>query len=432
LSVKISWATSSMRTSKKRKPPPNGLAGPSLSRAVANDEGTLGAVRMPTVQVILASTLMGVMGVSLISPALPAIRTGLGISEAQASLILSAFTLPGILVGPVSGILADRYGRRPVLIPSLLVYGLAGGAVVLAPGFWTLVVLRVVQGAAAAGLITLAITLIGDTFEGAQRNAIMGLNGAFLSVGTGVYPLLGGLLSEVDWRAPFAIYLVGVPVGLLALRILEEPELGERATGLAYITGALDALRGLESLVLYATAFAIFVVLYGGVLTTLPFLLDADLGLSAFAIGAILTASSAATAVSSSVNGRLARRFSNAWIIAIGVVALGLGLAGLAWAPTPGLAAVAILPFGAGMGLSMPSLDTEVSQLVPDRFRGGAMSLRTSMVRLGQTVGPPVYAGLAPLVGRRPLLLVSGLAGILLGAVAFARLLADDRGAQAA
>jgi len=385
---------------------------------VATDEGTLGAVRMPTVQVILASTLMGVMGVSLISPALPSIRASLGITEAEASLILSAFTLPGILMGPVSGILADRYGRRPVLIPSLIAYGLTGGAIVLAPGFWTLVGLRVVQGAAAAGLITLAITLVGDSFEGSRRNAIMGLNGAVLSIGTGVYPLLGGLLSEIDWRAPFALYLVGVPVGLVALRILDEPELGERATGLAYLTGALDALPGLKSLLLYGTALGIFVVLYGGILTTLPFLLDQDLGLSAVAIGTILTASSAATALSSSLNGRLGRRFSNGPIVAAGVLALGLGMAGLAWAPTPLAAAVTILPFGAGMGLAMPSLDAEVSQLVPDRFRGGAMSLRTSMVRLGQTVGPPLFAGLVPFVGRRPLLLAAGLLGLALGGVA--------------
>jgi MFS family permease len=385
---------------------------------VANDEGTLGSVRMPTVQVILASTLMGVMGVSLISPALPAIRNSLGITEAEASLILSAFTLPGILMGPVVGILADRYGRRPVLIPSLVVYGVAGGAVLLAPGLWTVVALRVVQGAAAAGLITLAITLIGDTFEGSQRNAIMGLNGAVLSIGTGIYPLVGGLLSEIDWRAPFALYLVGVPVGLLALEILEEPVIEDPVGGLSYITGALRALRGIESVLLYATALGIFVLLYGGVLTTMPFLLDQDLGLSAVAIGVVLTASSAATAVSSSLNGRLARRFSNPPIIAAGVLALGLGLAGVAWAPTPTLAAIGILPFGAGMGLSMPSLDTEVSQLVPDRFRGGAMSLRTSMVRLGQTIGPPLYAGLTPVLGRRILLWISGGLAVVLGALA--------------
>lgn len=368
-----------------------------------------------TVQVILASTLMGVMGVSLISPALPAVRQGLGITEAEASLILSAFTLPGILMGPLSGILADRYGRRIVLVPSLIVYGVSGGAVLLAPDLWTVIGLRIVQGSAAASLITLAITLVGDSFVGADRNAIMGLNGAVLSIGTGFYPLIGGLLSTIDWRAPFAMYLVGVPVGLLAVRILEEPDVGEPATD-GYVKGAVRALPLGRSIVLYGTALSIFVLLYGGVLTILPFLLDQELGLAAATIGIILGVPSLATAIASSQNGRLARTFSDEAIIALGVVLLGVGLAGLSIAPSKVWFGAAIMPFGAGMGLAMPSLDSAVSHLVPDTYRGGAMSLRTSMVRLGQTIGPPLFTGLTGFVTERWLLLAGGIVGVLLAA----------------
>lgn len=369
----------------------------------------------PTVQVIVASTLMGVMGVSLISPALPSVRAGLGITEAEASLILSAFTLPGILLGPVSGVLADRWGRKIVLVPALFVYALAGGAVMLAHDLWTVLGLRVVQGGAAAALITLAITLIGDAFEGAERNAIMGLNGAMLSIGTGFYPLIGGALSTVDWRAPFAVYLVGIPVGLLALRILEEPTLEERPGGWAYLRGAVRELQGLRSVLLYGTGLLVFILLYGGILTVLPFLLERGLSLSAVTIGIILGVPSAATALASSQNGRLARHFSNDAIVAAGMAALGVGLLGVSAAATPIQFGVAIMPFGAGMGLVMPSLDTAISQLVPTRFRGGAMSLRTSMVRLGQTIGPPLFAALAGLATDRGVLLASGTLGTALG-----------------
>lgn len=362
---------------------------------------------------ILAATLMGVMGVSLISPALPAVRQGLGITEAQAALILSAFTLPGIVMGPISGILADRFGRRIVLVPSLLVYGVTGGAIVLAPGLWTVLGLRVLQGSAAASLITLAITLVGDSFDGSQRNAIMGLNGAVLSIGTGFYPLIGGLLSTIDWRAPFAVYLVGVPVGLFALKTLDEPVREQRASGLDYIRKAAQALPLGRSIVLYGTALFVFVLLYGGVLTILPFLLEQGLSLSSVAIGVILGVPSAATALASSQNGRLVRRFSNDAIIAAGVASLGIGLIGLSVAPTAVWFGIAAMPFGAGMGLVMPSLDTAISHLVPTSFRGGAMSLRTSMVRTGQTIGPPLFTGLVGLLFRRDLLLIGGLAGLV-------------------
>ncbi len=370
--------------------------------------------RSPTLHVILASTLMGVMGSSLISPALPAVRDALAITEAQASLILSAFTLPGIVLGPVMGILADRYGRRPVLIPSLIVYGLAGGAVLMAPGLGTVLVLRFIQGMAAAGLITLAITLIGDLFEGNRRNAVMGANGAILAIGTAAYPLIGGALSTIDWRAPFGVYLIGLPAGFLALRALEEPDIGARVTGLDYLRGALREMPG-RATVLYLTYLLIFILLYGGVLTSLPFLLDAEMGLTAVGIGLILTVASAATGTASALNGRLAQRFTDQAIAAVGVVALGIGLLGLWASSSPVGSGVAILAFGAGMGLSMPSLDTAVSYLVPGTYRGGAMSLRTSMVRLGQTIGPPLFTALAVLYGHRLLLLAGGAAGLVLG-----------------
>ncbi len=376
-----------------------------------SDPGTAdpNPLRDTTVQVIVASTLMGVMGVSLISPALPEVRRGLAITEAEASLILSAFTLPGILLGPVIGMWADRWGRKTVLVPCLFLYGLAGGAVVFAPGLWTVVGLRVLQGSAAAGLITLAITLIGDTFEGSQRNAIMGFNGAMLAIGTGAYPLIGGGLSLVDWRAPFAVYLIGVPAGLFALRVLDEPDREHGETGLAYLKGALKALPLGRAVALYGTALGIFIVLYGAVLTILPFLLDQDLGLSAFQIGILLSVSSIATGVASSQNGRLARRFDNEPIIGTGVFLLGVGVAGIALASSPVHFGLAILPFGAGMGFAMPSLDTAISELTPGAYRGGAMSLRTSMVRLGQTVGPTLFTASAAVWTSRSLLLTTGL-----------------------
>jgi len=382
------------------------------------DDGTANPTpfRDTTVQVILASTLMGVMGVSLISPALPQVRAGLGITEGQASLILSAFTLPGILMGPVAGVLADRYGRRVVVVPSLVIYGITGGAVLLANQLWTVLALRVVQGSAAAALITLAITLVGDAFEGSQRNAIMGLNGAVLSVGTGLYPLFGGALSAIDWRAPFALYLVGVPVGLFAYRTLEEPTRERASSGFDYVKSAVRALPPARAIVLYGTALAIFVLLYGGVLTILPFLLDEGLNLSSIAIGVVLGVPSIATAAASSQNGRLARRFSNGAILAAGVAALGVGLAGLSLAQTALQFGIAILPFGAGMGLAMPSLDTAISHLVPTTFRGGAMSLRTSMVRTGQTIGPPAFTAVGAIAGARTLLFAAGVAGLVLAA----------------
>lgn len=365
---------------------------------------------------------MGVMGVSLISPTLPAMREVLSLTDAQTSLVLTAYTLPGIALAPFIGVLADRIGRRRTLVPCLLVYGLAGSAVVLTRDFPTIVALRVVQGSAASGLVSLSVTLIGDTFDGTRRNAVMGVNGAVLSVGTASYPLLGGALSTLSWTAPFGVYLVGVAVGLFALRVLPEPSIERGPRGLAYFRGALAAVPTRRALAYYATGVAIFVLLYGAILTALPFLLEATYGLSALRIGLVLTTSSAMTAVVSSQNGRLAERFANRHLVAGGFVGYGLGLVGISLAPSPLYVAGAILFFGAGQGLTMPSLDTAVSALAPGRFRGAVMSLRTSVIRIGQTVGPPLFTAAAATTGYRPLLGVAGVLALTAGTLALVTL----------
>jgi MFS family permease len=367
---------------------------------------------------------MGVMGVSLISPTLPAVQQALGVTETQVSLLLTAFSLPGIVLAPLIGILADRYGRRAVLVPCLVGYGLAGGSVVLVRNFEVILALRIVQGSAASGLVTLAVTLIGDTFAGRQRNQLMGINGAAISVGTASYPLLGGALAELTWTAPFALYLLGVPVGLLALRALPgrdpDAEEGETTRGLDYFRGVVSAVPARRALLVYGTYVGVFVVLYGAVLTTLPLLLSQEYGLSPFGNGLILTASSVMTGLVSANNGRLAGRFSNERLVGFGFLAYGFGLLGVWLAGSPVETGVAILLFGTGMGLTLPSLDTATSSLAGRKYRGGVTSLRTTAIRLGQTIGPPLFTTVAVGTGYRPLLLAVGAVTLVVGVVASA------------
>jgi ACDE family multidrug resistance protein len=147
-----------------------------------------------TVQVVLVSTLLAPLGVPLIAPALPIIRDAFGATDAQASLLISAYFVTGIVLSPFIGLLADRAGRR-VLIASLLLFSLTGGMMAFAPSFALVVGLRVVQGTAAAGVFVTTVTLIGDVFDGPQRNAVLGINNATLSAGAAMFPVVGGALG---------------------------------------------------------------------------------------------------------------------------------------------------------------------------------------------------------------------------------------------
>ena len=96
--------------------------------------------------VLWGVTLMAVLGVSSVTPAFPRIVQELGVSSGQVGLLITGFTLPGIVLTPVLGVLSDRYGRKKLLVPALLLFGVAGGACALARSFELLLALPSFRG----------------------------------------------------------------------------------------------------------------------------------------------------------------------------------------------------------------------------------------------------------------------------------------------
>jgi len=368
--------------------------------------------RSPTVQVVLASTLLAPLGVPLVAPTLPVIRDTFALTDAQASLLISTYFLAGIVLSPFIGMIADRVGRKRVLVSSLLVFGFSGIPLVLAPNFETILVVRVIQGIAAAGIFITTVTIVGDAFRGTQRNAVLGVNNAMLSAGAMAFPVLGGALVAIAWNAPFAAYLVAVPIGLVALRYLDEPD-GERETeGIAYLRGAATALAGRQAAVLYGTAFVTEVLLFGAILTTLPFLLAGSYGLAPAAIGLVLATTEISSVIVSAANGRLARYATDHQLVALGFACYGVGLLVTWFAASPLAVGVGVFVVGAGLGLTMPAVDAAISGIVSSRHRAGALSIRNSTTFLGRSVGPVLFAGLAVTTGYRTLLLAAGVVAL--------------------
>ncbi len=371
----------------------------------------------PTVQVVLASTLLAPLGIALISPGLPVIQARFGLTDAAASLVISAYFATGIVLSPVIGLLEDRVGRRRVLVPALVGFSLAGAAIGVAPTFEVVVGLRVVQGTAAAGIFITTVTVIGDTFDGVQRSAVLGANTAVLSAGAAAFPIVGGLLASMAWNAPFFAYLLGLPVALFAERALREPAVSREVRGLGSFRQALDALSLREAALLYGSAFMIELLLFGAVFTAFPFLLADEYGVAPVGIGVVVTGALAASAASASQAGRLARFVSDDSLIIAGFATAGLGLVGAWLVDTPVLLGLAGLVFGAGWGVTLPSIDDEVSEFVPAGLRAEALSLRNSTTFLGRTVAPLVFTSLAATWGYQPLLLVAGIVGFASGLV---------------
>lgn len=187
-------------------------------------------------------------------------------------------------------------------------------------------------------------------------------------------------------------------------------KVGGRRSSLAYLQRAVSTLAQRTALVPYGTAFLTEVLLFGVVITTLPFLLD-DFGVSPVFVGLALTASEVVSAAVAAANGWLAGRLSDERIIALGYLCYGVGPL-VAWLDLSlaGMVVGAVV-LGAGVGLTMPSVDALLSDLVTTEYRAGALSVRNSVTFLGRAVGPILFAGVAATTGYQPLLLGAGVVG---------------------
>ncbi|QZA88365.1 MFS transporter [Salinarchaeum sp. IM2453] len=344
--------------------------------------------RSRALYVIIASSLMGVMGVSLISPVLPIIRPAFGVTDSEVGWLLTAYTLPGIFITPFVGLVADRLGRKTVLLPLLFIFGIAGSAIAFVNSFTAVLGLRFIQGIGASGLVTLAVTLIGDLYTGSQRDALMGINGSLIGTGAAFYPLLGGGLAAIRWNMPFLFFSVGILVGIFALIVLEEGDTSASMTVREYLNRIRLAAIQPQSVAIFSAILIVFFVFYGTILTGLPLLLNDEFGLGTEQIGPVLAVVAIASAVVSSQYGRFAAWRSAPELVAIGFISYGASLLFIWIAPSVIWIGVALLLFGVGFGLVMPSIDTTIITLVSDDLRAGMMGMRTSMLRLGQTLGP--------------------------------------------
>lgn len=353
----------------------------------------------PPLQLVFGITLMVVIGVSTVFPVIPDIMREFELGPTEVGLIITVFTLPGIVLAPLAGMLADRYGRRAVLIPSLVVFGLFGGLCALAPGFHSLLALRFAQGLGAAALGVLATTLIGDLYSGRDLASAMGYNAAVLSIGTAAYPALGGLLGMLGWRAPFLLHLSALPLAWFVARKLQVAPVEKGEPFMTYIRSACRHMSTTATLGLFATTFATFILLYGPVITFYPILLDERFGALPVTIGLIISSASIFAGAAASQLGRITAVISEAWLIRLGCV-----LYAVCFALTPLLHDkwLLILPmavFGLAQGATLPSVTTLLNRMAPGRYRAGYMAMYGTLLRLGQTVGPLLAGGLHAWLG---------------------------------
>ncbi len=228
----------------------------------------------------------------------------------------------------------------------------------------------------------------------------MGYNASVLSVGTALYPAIGGSLALLGWFYPFFLPILALPVALFVMVRLRNPEPRSEQTLSDYLRNTLVSIRNPRALVLFLASLVIFIILYGAYLTFLPFLLRDSFGATPLVTGMLFSATSVATALTSFRLGRLVARFGERSLVRAGFACYAVAMLAIPLAPKIWVLVLPALLFGATNGVSIPSVLTILTGLAPTEYRAVFMSVNATVLRLGQTLGPLVagllmgYAGL--------------------------------------
>lgn len=389
------------------------------------------------------------LDVVVVATALPALRADFGASLSDLEWTINAYNLVFACLTLTGAALGDRFGRRRMYVVGLAVFTLASATAALSNGPEQLIGARIVQGAGAAVLLPLTLTLISEAFPAEKRGVAIGVWGGVTGLGVAAGPVLGGAVTEgLSWQW---IFWLNVPIGLAMLpfaatKLREShgtrPQLdlvglvlaAVGLTGLAWAPvrapqagwGSAEVLGALAAGVVFVAAFLLWerkgarypmlplahfrnrgfttanaagFLVFGsllGALFMITQLFQTGLGYSPLQAGVRILVWNAMPLLVAPVAGALADRFGTRPFMLIGLLLQGTGLALLAWQVEPGVSyGQLVLPLIiAGIGISMvfPSVANAVTSSVPLGEAGVAAGVNNALRELGGVFGVAVAA----------------------------------------
>jgi DHA1 family tetracycline resistance protein-like MFS transporter len=338
--------------------------------------------------VIFLTIFVNLVGFGIIIPLLPFYAETFGASPLAIGLLFASFSFSQLIAAPVLGDLSDRYGRRPVLIFSLVGTALSFAMLAVAQSLVMLFAARIVDGLS-GGNITTARAYIADVTTEDDRPRMYGMLGAAFGLGFIVGPALGALFSHISYTAPiWAAAIITVVATVLAWVWL--PETVHRAhagagspwKAIREVGGRprLRLLLGIDfiywmSFAVYQTAFALFGARrFGFDASHTGYLLSAFGVLGVFVQGVLV--------------GPVVRRFGARPTLGAGLLLAAAGWSGGALTHSVPVFVAMLVPSALGIGLCNATLSALISNAAAPHEQGRVQGAAGALESLGRTLGP--------------------------------------------
>lgn len=354
----------------------------------------------------------------MLIPVLPDIQRTVNISKGEAGLIITALSVPTGLLLPLSGILSDRYGRKPIMVPAIILYGLGGavaalfGRLFVAP-YGGILLGRVIQGIGASGMTLVAMSFTADMFQAQERARALGILEASNSFGKLVSPLLGGITVTLIWYAPFLVYpVLSVLVAIAVVISVGNPPLEEVGSKSLreYFQQLMIAIKSQSGRIIGSFLVTITTVIlwFGGLFAASQILEELHVGPRQR--GLLLAIPVVALTVTSLISSRYIGEKGFPLAITTGLLSMAAGHVGLGYLESVKLVVVALSGGGLAMGLVLPALNSIITGCVSEEQRGIVTTTYGSLRAFGSAFGPPLFGYLMGVSGEAVFLAAAGLA----------------------
>jgi MFS family permease len=365
---------------------------------------------------LLAST-MTIMAGAIVAPSLPRISDAFAHMAHIDLLSRLVLTLPALFItlfSSLAGWSIDKFGRRVMLLGSLLLYALAGTTGAYINDLYLILVGRALLGIAVAGNMIAINTLIGDLMQGDERSRFFGFQGSFMAFGGVFFILLAGWLADISWELPFWIYSLSLVVLALCYVFVPEP---------VRITTNKPLARSSTNSYKPATAYFIMFMGFTGMTlfyiipVQIPFLLAGFENVSNSQIGYAISLSTLMGALISFFYGRIKQKLSFQWIYALTFLLFSLGFMVISNAGSYSTTLFGLALAGSGAGLLFPNANLWMVHIAPENKRGQLLGHMNMAVFMGQFVSPLMVHPLIQNKGIQAVFFYPGLLMLLIAAL---------------
>lgn len=347
--------------------------------------------------------LIMTLGNSMLIPVLPMLEKKLDISKMQSSYIITVYSIVAIFLIPIAGYLSDRYGRKMVIIPSLILSGIGGivsgwAAWKLNDPFMMILIGRILQGVGAAGGAPIVLPLVGDMFRREKDvSATLGIIETSNTFGKVLSPILGSLLAGFLWFLPFFSIPIFCLLSLISIVIFvkkpKEDKKGLKFKEFMRNTRGVFKEHSRWLIAVFAIGAILMFILFA-VLFYLSSVLEDQYNFHGVKKGFILAIPLAALCLASYIAGKVIKEnlIIMKWIIFSSIIVTGVSVTAVSFSNQFLYLLIVFLVSGIGIGASLPCLDAIITQSIEKSIRGTITAIYSSMRFIGVAAGPPVMA----------------------------------------